>query len=385
MKKVLAIAISLLLILSIAGLACAAEKIFNPEVSAEMVAGYLKLNGYEGYEDYDDGAFLAQLNSLKLRLNTDIDLSDQFSAFLVTQFEMFKDETMDDVDTVSSPVQNYGLIYNPGPVKLSFDAQGRDVVMGIEDQELLKLNVARRYVKQTGLFDPDGDSRLYRYYNDAQAKQLTAEVPFKKGRIVSVFSLEPTPQGDPGAFVGGFGEVTFGSGKYALGYQAKMTNENKKEEHDEYKNPVPAGYIVLATDYQLSDRIRLRLDYSFRDDNGDGYQPWFKPVSELESYDRTPFLITSHLNSILNIGDYQLAARIMNDKYWLDGSYHFKPYTLGANYRNWAFSKENAQAKEDGHVAELYGKYDLKLDGSYLKAFARTDKSMGLCIVVVFE
>jgi hypothetical protein len=392
MKKVFAIALSLVLTLSIAGLAVAAgDKIITHKISAELETGYLQLPGYKGFDVYDNGGFLAQLSSLELRLNTDLDLSDEFSVHMISQFEIFKDESDSKTyTTVASPILNYGLTYNPGPVKVIFDAKGRDAMMGIKGEELLKLNVARRYA--TNSVNPDGDPKIYRYYDNVQAKQLTVEVPLKTGRIVSVFSLEPTPQGNAGAFVGGFGEANIGAGKFGLGYQAQMSNDNPKYQDKEewlYKNPVPAGYFVVSADYQFNDRIRLQCDYSTRDDGGDGYQPWFRPISVLESYDQTPFLVKTHFNSKLSIDNYELGLRILNiDKYWLDASYAFasRPYMVGINYRNWAFSKENAQARADDYVAEIYGKRNLKSDWQdYLKVFYRTDNSFGACVVVVFD
>ncbi len=391
MKKLLIIVMSLVLTLGIAGLTLADDsKIFTQKISADLAAGYLKLPGYsfstdnnypnERVTNYDGGAFFASISSLNLRLYTDINFSDEYSAELVSQFEMYKDEQQNaKIETVSSPIANYSLMYNPGLVKLTFDGMGRDVVMGIEGQELLKLNVARRYVVETHV-NGDGDPNIYRYYNDWQAKQLTVDVPLKKGKIVSVFSLEPYQDASkPVHWVGGIGEVTFGTGKYSLGYQAKMTDSG-------FNNPMPDGYYVLAADYKFNERLRLRLDYSTRDNGGAGYQPWFKPVAELNYYAQTPFLITNQVNSILNINDYELSLRLLNDKYWAGASYYFKPFTVGVDYRNWAFTEEGADAQSDGHVGELYGKYDLTADRKdYLKAFFRTDKSFGACVVVVFE
>jgi hypothetical protein len=397
MKRILVIALSLVFVLSVADLALAADKEFNYQISADVGAGYLVLPGFNGYSNiYDNGSFFGDINSVKLRLNANVAISDELSAKLLSQFEMYRDDSSNDspkISTAASPIADYGLTYNPGPVKLIFDAMGDDEMIGIKGQELLKLNVARRYVKRDNTegvaIDPDYDPNIYRYYADerfSKAKQLTLEVPFKIGRFVSVFSLEPTPQGNAGAFVGGFGQLTIGSGTYALGYQAKMTNDNADPAYNQYANPVPADYFVFAADYSLNDNIRLQLDYSTRDDGGT-FQPSFKPVQELECYDKTPFYVTGQMNSALDLYNCRLALRLLNsDKYWLDASYYFKPFTLGVNYRNWAFSQENDQAQSDGYVAELYGKRDLNKDSNnYLKVFYRTDESFGACIMFIFK
>ena len=56
---------------------------------------------------------------------------------------------------VSFADQELHLVYDPGFAKFTFDAKGREVVMGIASEEMLQLNIARRFAK-------DGEPHIYR-------------------------------------------------------------------------------------------------------------------------------------------------------------------------------------------------------------------------------
>lgn len=366
MKKGLALFLTLALLLGMASLASAQDKVITPKVVGEAVVGYIYLPDYQksDFALYNEkyGAFYANLRWFQFRLITDINLSRDFTLGLVSQFEVTTGE--------ANPLQNLTLTYDPGFAKITFAGKGQEVALGIKDQELLKLNVDRRI----GSGEPD----CYKT-GSKWAKQLTTEVFFDWIRAAAVFSLEGSAE-RYWDFVGGLAEFELGDGIFGFGYQNKMTDEI-------YDSPVPEGYIVLTADYRFTPNLRLQVDYSSNDNGGKGYTGYIRPVDFIESYPGTPFKIKNHINSISTIYDAKVNARFLNTmdnkwKYWLDGSYYFKPFTVGVNYRNWGTDDE-PKAKDDGYVAEFYAKHDLTDSWrDYLKAFYRTDGWFGAVIVI---
>jgi hypothetical protein len=401
MKKLLGIILSIILTLGIAGLALGSDLTTTIKVQGELQLGYLTLPDYQapGLGEkfsspgaYDDGAFFSDFRDMKVRLLNDLTIADGFYAQLVSQFEMYKDELSRGPEVAASAVQNFNLTYNPGPAMFMFDLKGEDILLGIKDEELLKLNVARRYAK-------DAEPHIYRHFEE-QAKQLTVQVPLAAGRIVSVFSLEPDENGNnSGAFAGGFAEAYFGANKVAVGYQPKMMG---------YPHDVPEEYWVLATDFQLAPDIRLQLDYSDRDvdESGNpGIIGYWKPIDFLAVYPGTPFRFKHQINSRLYVKDFLFKLRLLKTidsreqqqpnnnwphdwAYWTDASYYFKPYTVGVNYRNWTFDREHPSDRpEEGNrsITEFYFKHDLNPSWrDYLKVFYRNDNSFGAVIMFSF-
>src|SRR5690606_37553130 len=161
-------------------------------------------------------------------------------------------------------------------------------------------------------------------------------------------------------------------------YQPEMTG---------YPNSVD-GYFVIATDFDLTDSIRLQADYSSRNDWEGGYQAYWR-ATWMEDYVGTPFNIKHHINSALTInGVHQVKLRLMQDtnddfRYWLDGSYRIDDYRVGINYRNWAFAGRDKYDGDpaDASVLELYGKYEA---GPNLTAFYRTNGSFGFICEIGF-
>jgi hypothetical protein len=395
MKKILGVILGIIFSLGIAKASLAADFNTTVQVGGQMWVGYLALPDYKvdeltditnHYDAYRDGAFFGDLD-LSVGLLNNMRIRDGLTAQLVSQMQVFKDDTSTALTSYADPIRNFNLTYNPGPVKLMFDAKGQEVVMGsVRYEELLVLNVARLYAK-------DGGTRLY-LDSDQWAKQLTVQIPFKKGRAVAVFSLEPTKDGKPGDFLGGFGEMNIRGGKVGLGYHAQNSDDN-------YKHKVLSDYYVLAFDYKLTSDVRLQVDYSTKDGNGTGYIANWKAIDIIEDYPDSPFKIKQDLKTRLTMGNYLIKLRLLNTNndpaqnktswnkdmaYWVDFGYTFKPYTVGVNYRNWTFADEDPQNKQvKADVTEFYVKHDLTSSSrDYLKAFFRTDKSYGVCMVISF-
>jgi hypothetical protein len=364
MKKLLSVLLALVLTLS---LAAAAMAQIETTINGEVAAGYFNLPGWGGF---DKGAFLGQYRWFNARFTKQVSPRDDVVAGVVFQIEYYNADLGADF---SSPVQNFYVIYDPGFVKLTFDAKGRDVVLGATE-DMLKLNIARRY----GLY---GEPHVYRV-GDTLAKQLTVDVPLGDlGSATAVIGLEPLSDGSMLEFVGALAKFNIGPGIVGIGYQTEMNDAS-------YTNPTPS-FFVLATDFDITDSIRLRVDYNSRND--DGNSPSFRPVDIIEDYAGTPFVITNHINSIVTInGVHEVKARIMdtkaNDiKYWIGGSYKFNdtPYRVGLAYRNFGF---NGKDKFDGDandasIIELSGTYDA---GPEITAFYRTDGSFGFICEIGF-
>jgi hypothetical protein len=385
MKKLLSVLLALVLTLSLAAVAMAQ---ITSSISGQWSAGYLT---HPGWAEYEKGAFFGQYRWFSARFTKEVSPRDDVTAGVVFQIDYYDADygrknptttvTTSDGATVEipapkfpSPIANFYLVYDPGWAKFTFDAKGRDVVMGIASEELLKLNIARRYAK-------DGEPHIYRCDNEL-AKQLTVEVPFGDlGKGVAVIGLETLKDGSPLEFVGAFAQFNVGPGMIGVGFQPEMSD-------DSYKHKVSDGYFVIATDFDLTDRIRLQADYSSRNDGGNGYTAYWR-ATWMETYDGTPFNIVHHINSILTIdGIHQVKLRLMQDtdddfRYWLDGSYKINDtYRVGLNYRNWAFGKDKFDGlAKDASIIEVYGKYEA---GPTLTAFYRTDGSFGFICEIGF-
>ncbi|HEY8343679.1 MAG TPA: hypothetical protein VIL66_00605 [Bacillota bacterium] len=391
MKKWLVLTMSLLMVLASTSLAMAQDeeekpdKIITTTINGDMVMGYLHYPGYSVENasmdvDFDKGAFIAQFRWFNFRMITDLTLSEEFTAGLVSQFEVYRDED-DSYKTSASPVQNFYLKYNPGPFNVTFDAKGRDINIGFA--EYLKLNVARRYAR-------DGEPHIYRRI-DRLAKQMTVEVPYENFRGIAVFSLEET-HGDPIDFVGAAFEVEVGQGKYAIGYkdeykQEKITSKINGEEKSFDTSAVKSPIIVAAVDYQFSDDVRLQVDFNHREEDGDGYTGYWRHYEPVENYPATPFKMTNELWTKLTYHQYKFDVRLMKtlksdtwDKdlaYWLDGSYYFAPFTVGVFYRNYATEAEKKEFGDDD-MLEFYAKHDLTSSWrDSLRVFYRTNGSFG--------
>lgn len=391
MRKLLSVLLALVLTLSLATVAMAQ---ITSSINGQWSAGYLN---HPGWAEYEKGAFFGQYRWFSARFTKEVSPRDDLTAGVVFQIDYYdadygrksptttvdvKNEAGEKIGTVEipapkfpSPVANFYLIYDPGFMKLTFDAKGRDVVMGIADEELLKLNIARRYAK-------DGEPHIYRCDNEL-AKQLTVEVPIGDlGKAVAVIGLEKLSDGSPLEFVGGYAQFFVGPGTVGIGYQPEMTDST-------YKHPVGEGYFVIATDFDITDNIRLQADYSSRNDGGAGYKAYWR-ATWMETYDGTPFNIKHHINSALTIdGVHQVKLRLMQDTnddfwYWLDGSYKLNDtYRVGLNYRNWAYAGKDKfdGAATDASIVEIYGKYEA---GPNLTAFYRTDGSFGFICEIGF-
>lgn len=379
MRKLLSVLLALVLTLSLATVAMAQ---ITTTISGQWSAGYLNHPGWTNAHDntvFADGGFFGQYRWFSATFTKEVSPRDDVTAGVIFQIEQyFGDSVGEEAHAFPSPVKNFYLVYDPGFAKFTFDAKGRDVVMGISSEELLKLNIARHFAK-------DGEPHIYRCENDL-AKQLTVEVPFGDlGKGVVVLGLEQLPDGSPFELVGGFVQFNVGPGTVGLGYQAEM--KNKAEWSDDarrYRNESDS-YFVIATDFDITDNIRLQADYSSRNDGGNGYNAYWR-ATWMETYSGTPFKIVHHINSILTIsGVHQVKLRLLQDTnddfyYWLDGSYKINDtYRVGINYRNWAFNLDDAAA--DDNVIEVYGKYEA---GPNLTAFYRTDGSFGFICEIGF-
>lgn len=380
MKKWLVITLSLILTLAMASVSLAQDKVINTTINGEMSFGYLMYPGYglnsaNGTINFDEGNFFAQFRWFNFRMITDITLTEEFTAGLVSQFEMFRDEP-DGYGTSSNPVQNFFVKYNPGPFNVTFDAKGRDINIGFA--EYLKLNVARRYAR-------DGEPHIYRRF-DRYAKQLTVEVPYENFRGIAVLSLEET-HGDPMDFVGAAFEVEIGQGKYAIGYKDEYKAETVKSNLGEITtSAVTSPIIVVSADYKFSDDVRLQVDFNHREEDGAGYQGYWRHFEPVEDYPETPFKMTNELWTKLTYNPWQVDVRLMKTVedswkddicYWLDGSYYFEPFTVGVFYRNYETSAEQAEFGDD-YVLEFYGKHDLTSSGrDSMRVFYRTNGSFG--------
>jgi hypothetical protein len=377
MKKLLSVLLALVLTLSLAAVAMA-----DISISGQWSAGYLYHPGWTGEFDntvFADGGFFGQYRWFSATFTKEVSPRDDVTAGVVFQIDFYDTEQAyrkpDDGTgkpyKFPSPVKNFYLVYDPGFAKFTFDAKGRDVVMGIASEELLKLNIARRFAL-------NGEPNIYRSENEL-AKQLTVEVPLGDlGKAVAVVGLEQH-DGSPLQFVGAFAQFYVGPGTVGLGYQPEMSS---------YPKPTDS-YFVIATDFDITDRIRLQADYSTQNDYGAGYPAYWR-ATWMETYNGTPFNITGHLNSILTIdGVHQIKARLLNTaangmKYWIDGSYKLNDiYRVGINYRNWAFDGIDKfdGAAADASIIEVYGKYEA---GPNLTAFFRTDGSFGFIVEIGF-
>lgn len=368
-------------------LATVAMAQIESSINGQWSAGYLH---YDSYNEFADGAFFGQYRWYSARFTKEVKPNDQVTAGVVFQIDYYDADygrknstttvTTSDGATVDipapkfpSPVANFYLIYDPGFMKLTFDAKGRDVVMGIPSEEFLKLNIARRFAK-------DGEPHIYRCDHEL-AKQLTVEVPFGDlGKAVAVVGLEKLSTGAPLEFVGAFAQFNVGPGMVGVGYQPEMTDAS-------YKHKVGEGYFVIATDFDITDSIRLQADYTSQKGNG-VWRPYW-----VEDYRPTPFVISGHINSKLTInGIHNINARLMNTendglKYWIDASYKLNDtYRVGLNYRNWAFNTwggtpQEPKAAADGYLAEIYGKYEA---GPNVTVFYRTDGGYGFFVEIGF-
>lgn len=368
MRKLLSVLLALVLTLSLATVAMAQ---ITSSINGQWSAGYLN---HPGWAEYEKGAFFGQYRWFSARFTKEVSPRDDVTAGVVFQIDYYTGDTGRAENAFPSPVANFYLVYDPGFMKLTFDAKGRDVVMGIASEEFLKLNIARRYAK-------DGEPHIYRCGNEL-AKQLTAEVPLGDlGKAVAVIGLEKLSDGSPLEFVGGYAQFFVGPGTVGIGYQPEMTDST-------YKHPVGEGYFVIATDFDITDNIRLQADYSSRNDGGAGYKAYWR-ATWMETYDGTPFNIKHHINSALTInGVHQVKLRLMQDTnddfwYWLDGSYKIDDYRVGINYRNWAYAGKDKfdGAATDASIVEIYGKYEA---GPNLTAFYRTDGSFGFICEIGF-
>jgi hypothetical protein len=398
MKKILALILSMILTLSIAGLALAVNISTDIRIVGEMDLGYLYMPGYgnenkdsTGDKSYqingqncDQGAFWGQFRNPNIRLINDMTITDGLYAELVNQWEMYKDDTDRQSDNFASPVQNFNLTYNPGLFRVQFDLKGQDIPVGIKDHELMFLNVARLYAK-------DAQNYLYRNWQsipETEAKQLTVDVPFDWGKIMGVFALEQQENSDaPGFFDGALVEYNLENGKIQLGYQAKVLD---------VPYPIYSAYYDLCIDYKFAPDIRLRADYCTQDTDNSGnkgFIAYWRPIDELEIYPGTPFRVTGQINSQLDLNKFTLKLRLIQTTdwdnhdlaYWADASYYFKPFTAGVNYRNWAFDAENQRAQDDGRVIEYYVKHDLTPSWrDSMKVFCRSDRSCGVIMVISF-
>ena len=372
MRKLLSVLLALVLTLS---LAAAAMAQIETTINGQWSAGYLNHPGWTDAHDntvFADGGFFGQYRWFSARFKKEVSPRDDITAGVIFQIEFNDVEQAYRKEEYKfpSPIQNFYLVYDPGFMKLTFDAKGRDVKMGIADEELLVLNIARRYAMH-------GEPNIYRSENEL-AKQLTAEVPLGDlGKAVAVIGLEQH-DGSPLQFVGAFAQFYVGPGTIGIGYQPEMTG---------YPNSVD-GYFVIATDFDLTDSIRLQADYSSRNDWEGGYTAYWR-ATWIEDYVGTPFKIKHHINSVLTInGVHQVKLRLMQDtnddfRYWLDGSYKIDDYRVGINYRNWAFAGRDKYDGDpaDASVLELYGKYEA---GPNLTAFYRTDGSFGFICEIGF-
>lgn len=370
MKKGLVLVIVLALLVGVAGLASAQDMVITPKVVGRALVGYLYLPNFntKDHPNFElftlkPGAFYGNFRWFQFRLITDVTLSRDFKLQLASQFEA--------MDGKAVPFANLILTYDPGFAKVTFAAKGQDVGMGSMDEPLLRLNVARRLEK-------DGEPPIYKH-GDQWAKQLTTELRYDWGRAVAVLSLESSKEifAD---FVGGFAEFELGNGKFGVGYHNEMTDPM-------YSKKVPKGYIALAADYRVTPDLRVQLDYSANNHGGEGYKAYWRMINELDVYPGTPFLIKNQINSVTTYSDFRLGARLLQAfnestkksigwKYWLDGSYKFAPYTVGVDYRNWAYKTEKGN-----YMAEFYVKHDLTDSyRDFVKAFYRTD---GCCGVVL--
>jgi hypothetical protein len=381
MKKLLSVLLALVLTLSLAAVAMAQ---ITSSISGQMSAGYLSHPGWTGtFADgtFSKGAFFGQYRWFNARFTKEVSPRDDVTAGVVFQIDYYGlDDDWNDYDggdtgrhkhQFVSPVANFYIVYDPGFAKFTFDAKGREVVMGIASEELLQLNIARRFAK-------DGEPHIYRCGNEL-AKQLTVEVPLGDlGKAVAVIGLEQLSDGSPFELVGGFAQFNVGPGTVGLGYQAEMTDAS-------YIHKVGEGYFVIATDFDITDRIRLQADYSSKND----YTAYWR-ATWMETYTGTPFNIKQHINSALTIdGIHQIKLRLLQDtnddfRYWLDGSYKLNDiYRVGINYRNWAFDGIDKfdGAAADASIIEVYGKYEA---GPNLTAFYRTDGSFGFICEIGF-
>lgn len=378
MKKWLIISLSLILTLAMASVSMAEDKVINTTINGDMIVGYLNYPGYS-FENsiYDEGNFMAQFRWFNFRMITDLTLSEQFTAGLVSQFEIYRDEP-DGYGTSANPVQNFFLKYNPGPFNVTFDAKGRDINIGFA--EYLKLNVARRYAR-------DGEPHIYRRF-DRYAKQLTVEVPYENFRGIAVLSLEET-HGDPMDFVGAAFEVEVGQGKYAIGYKDEYKQETVKTTAGSKSittSAVNSPIIVVSADYKFSDDVRLQVDFNHREEDGAGYTGYWRHYEPVENYPGTPFQMTNELWTRLTYNPWTFDVRLMKtveDKweddicYWLDGSYYFAPFTVGVFYRNYATGDEQKEFGDDD-MLEFYAKHDLTSSWrDSMRVFYRTNGSFG--------
>src|SRR5690554_3841174 len=281
MRKLLSVLLALVLTLSLATVAMAQ---IETTISGQWSAGYLN---HPGWGVYEKGAFFGQYRWFSARFTKEVSPRDDVTAGVVFQIEATHGENVGYEDPIwehkyPSPIQNFYLVYDPGFAKFTFDAKGRDVVMGIASEEMLQLNIARRFAK-------DGEPNIYRC-EDKLAKQLTVEVPFGDlGKGVAVIGLETLADGTPLEFVGGFVQFNVGPGTVGLGYQPEMK--------DAVYHPscqVNDSYFVIATDFDLTDSIRLQADYSSKEN----YNAYWR-ATWMEEYSGTPFQIKHNINSIL--------------------------------------------------------------------------------------
>lgn len=383
MKKLLSVLLALVLTLSLATVAMAQ---ITTTISGQWSAGYLTHPGWDINDDLFDrtefakGGFFGQYRWFSVTFTKEVSPRDDVTAGVVFQIDYTHGDNVGYEPgpvwgfSYPSPIKNFYLVYDPGFAKFTFDAKGREVVMGIASEEMLQLNIARRFAK-------DGEPHIYRCENEL-AKQLTVEVPFGDlGKGVVVLGLEQLPDGSPFELVGGFAQFNVGPGTVGLGYQAEM--KNKAEWSDDarrYRNESDS-YFVIATDFDITDKIRLQADYSSKEN----YNAYWR-ATWMEKYSGTPFQIKHNINSALTIdGIHQIKLRLLQATtddfyYWLDGSYKITDiYRVGINYRNWAFNLDDAAA--DDNVIEVYGKYEA---GPNLTAFYRTDGSFGFIVEIGF-
>mgnify|MGYP001187427135 CR=1 FL=1 len=387
MKKWLVLTVSLLMVLALASMAMAQDeeekpdKIITTTINGDMIMGYLNYPGYRLESpnetvDFDKGNFFAQFRWFNFRMTTDLTLTEEFTAGLVSQFEIYRDEGDGGYGTSANPVQNFYLRYDPGPFNVTFDAKGRDINIGFA--EYLKLNVARRYAR-------DGEPHIYRRF-DRFAKQMTVEVPYENFRGIAVLSLEET-HGDPMDFVGAAFEIEVGQGKYAIGYKDEYKLEKITTSLGSFDtSAVASPIIVAAVDYQFSPDVRLQVDFNHREEDGAGYTGYWRHFEPVENYPGTPFKMTNELWTRLTYNPWKFDVRLMKTVedtwkddicYWLDGSYYFAPFTVGVFYRNYAVEAEQKEFGDDD-MLEFYAKHDLTSSWrDSMRVFYRTNGSFG--------
>lgn len=398
MKKLLSVLLALVLTLSLAAVAMAQ---IETKITGEVSAGYMNYPGFDEdfmMTDFSKGAFFAQYRWFNARFTKEVSPIEQLTAGVVFQIEFYDTQQNRSSATFPNPVQNFYAIYDAGFAKFYFDAKGREVKLGIADEEPLKLNVARRY---TG----DGEPNIYRSGDDL-AKQLTVEVPFEIGKAVAVVSLEQVTDGEgenkkvvgPVDFVGAYAQFYVGGGVLGIGYQTDMVESC-------YKNKILDPYFVVCADYDIIDNVRLQVDYSNRTESGekrgygwDGYYAYWRGLW-FEKYNGTPFRINQFIHATVTIGgEHKIDAKLMPGaktaadeeefKYWLDASYKLDPFRVGVNYRNWAYSYDNFEGDlgdfavaNEKSVVEIYGVYEA---GPEIRVFYRTDSSFGALVKIGF-